>query len=95
MIKSIKEIIIALATITGTITTYHFLTISTNTLAFLFMYLPYLLRPPFVMLSPGILAAIIYGRFYPNTAKMIMIAIITSIAWIFWFSAIYPALMLD
>jgi hypothetical protein len=30
-----------------------------------------------------------------DTAKMIMVAIITSIAWIFWFSAIYPALILD
>ncbi|WP_406671138.1 hypothetical protein V7O67_05240 [Methanolobus sp. ZRKC4] len=93
--ESIKEIIIASAAIVGTLTIYHLLAIYTNTLALFFMHLPYSLRPPFVLLSPGVLAAIIYGLLYKNPAKMVAVVIITIFIWISWFFAIYPALTLE
>ncbi|GEM_PF-6329750 len=93
--EAIKEIIRALAAMAGTITLYHLLGMHTNTLSLFFKHLPYSLRPPFVLLSPGILAAIIYGLNYRSIIKILAVAIITIIIWIYWFSAIYPALTLD
>jgi len=93
--KILKEIIAVISIIAGTMATYHVLAIQTNTLPSFFKHLPYVLRPPFVLFSPGILAALMYRLFTKNTAKILLVSIITIVLWIYWFSAIYPALIYD
>ncbi|WP_440948167.1 hypothetical protein ACSAZL_08030 [Methanosarcina sp. T3] len=93
--KELKEIIVAISVIVGTMVIYHVLAIQTNILSSFFKYLPYVLRPPFVLFSSGILAAIMYRLFTKNTAKILLISMITIVLWIYWFSAIYPALIYD
>lgn len=93
--KILKEIIEVIFVMTGTIAIYHVLAIQTNLLSSFFKHLPYVLRPPFVLFSPGIFAAIMYRLFIKDTAKILLISIITIILWIYWFSAIYPALIYD
>lgn len=90
--KILKEIIATISVIVGTMAIYHVLAIQISILSSFFKYLPYVLRPPFVLFSPGILTAIMYRLFTKDTDKILLVSIITIVLWIYWFSAIYPAL---
>ncbi|HII01108.1 TPA: hypothetical protein HA351_05475 [Methanosarcinaceae archaeon] len=93
--RILKEAIAAISIIAGTMAIYHVLAIQTNILPSIFIHIPYVMRAPFVLFSPGILAAIMCRLLTKNTVKIVIIGIITIVLWIYWFSAIYPALIYD
>ncbi|WP_135604595.1 hypothetical protein [Methanococcoides sp. NM1] len=89
-----NENIIGVLIVIGTLTVYHFLSIETTVIPGLFHYLPQKLIPYFFVVLPGVLCGCIFAMFTRNMVKILLAGILTIILWIYWFSAIFPALTL-
>lgn len=89
-----NENIIGVLIVIGTLTVYHFLSIETTAIPGLFHYLPQKLIPSFFVVLPGVLCGYIFAMFTRNIVKILLAGILTIILWIYWFSAIFPALMI-
>lgn len=92
--KDINENLIGVFVVLGTLGVYHLLSIETNIIPGLFHYLPRMFVPSLFLLSPGVVCGCIFAMFTRNIVKIVLAGIITIILWIFWFSAIFPALTL-
>ncbi|WP_048205033.1 hypothetical protein [Methanococcoides methylutens] len=91
--KDINENLICVFVVLGTLGVYHLLSIETNIIPGLFHYLPRMLVPPLFLLSPGVVCGCIFAMFTRNIFKILFAGIVTIILWIYWFSAIFPALI--
>ena len=93
--KYLNENVIGVLIVIGMMIVYHLLSIETNVIPGFFKYIPRNLIAFVFIISPGVLSAGIYAIFTKNVTKILIVGISAIIIWVYWFSAIYPAIIYD